>query len=179
MRMGLVRHFKVEHIPVRGWITGEQFNRWVAEYDAASIRLTPFTDHTEHWDYCISSDLPRAVHTARHIYSGDIALSEQLREIGVAAVKLSGLKLPAACWMVIGRLLWLAGHPSQPESRRETTQRIISVLDKLEAEPQGKNVLIITHGAFMKQLERELRRRSYSGQRMKHPRNGQLYVYEK
>lgn len=27
--------------------------------------------------------------------------------------------------------------------------------------------------------ERELRRRAYSGQRMKHPRNGQLYIYEK
>lgn len=179
MRMGLVRHFKADHIPARGWITGEQFNRWVAEYDAAGIRPAPFTDHTEHWDYCICSDLPRAVHTARQIYSGDIALSEQLREIGVAAVKLSWFKLPAACWMVLGRLMWLAGHPSQPESRRETSQRIISVLDKLEAEPQRKNVLIITHGAFMKQLERELRRRSYSGQRMKHPRNGQLYVYEK
>lgn len=28
-------------------------------------------------------------------------------------------------------------------------------------------------------LERELRRRGFHGQRMKHPGNGQLYVYEK
>lgn len=35
------------------------------------------------------------------------------------------------------------------------------------------------HGAFMKLLDRELRRRGYKGKRMINPRNGQLYVYEK
>ncbi|MDF9845098.1 MULTISPECIES: histidine phosphatase family protein [unclassified Paenibacillus] len=181
MRIGLVRHFKVEHPPLRGWVTGDQFNQWVAGYDEAGILLEAGADYGANWKYCICSDLSRAIHTARHIFAGEIKYSPELREIGVAAAggRLSGFKLPSVCWMVLGRMLWLMGHSSQPESRRDITQRINNVLDHIEGRPEPTDVLLVTHGALMKLLERELRRRAYYGQRMNHPRNGQLYVYEK
>ncbi|AIQ52218.1 histidine phosphatase family protein [Paenibacillus sp. FSL R7-0331] len=181
MRIGLVRHFKVVHPPLRGWVTGGQFNRWATEYDEAGILPGDCKGYAHSWDYCISSDLSRAVHTARSIFSGDVKYSPELREIGVAAAygSVSGFRLPSVCWMVLGRLLWLSGHASQPESRREASQRAKTVLDNMESMPEHTSVLLITHGAFMKLLEKELRRRAYTGQRMNHPRNGQLYVYEK
>ncbi|AIQ46674.1 hypothetical protein R70723_12935 [Paenibacillus sp. FSL R7-0273] len=181
MRIGLVRHFKVEHPRLRGWVTGEQFNRWVAEYDEARILPEACADYGEGWGYCISSDLSRAADTARHIFTGEIKYSPQLREIGVTAASgsLRGFKLPSVCWLVLGRLLWLSGHASQPESRQATSRRIKAMLDHIEARPEQTDVLLVTHGLLMKQLELELRRRKYTGGRMSHPRNGQLYVYEK
>ncbi|MNE51880.1 Histidine phosphatase superfamily [compost metagenome] len=181
MRIGLVRHFKVEHPPLRGWVTGEQFTHWVKKYDEAAVQPANVSRQGHSWDCCICSDLPRAVHTASRIYSGAVTYNPQLREIGVAAAwgSLRGFRLPAVCWMVLGRLLWLVGHASQPESRQETRLRIKAVLDEIETGPPNTNVLLVTHGALMKLLERELRRRAYYGQRMNHPRNGKLYIYEK
>lgn len=179
MRFGLVRHFKVELPPLRGWVTGGQFNEWVRMYDEADIRPSEWRETAQLWDHCLCSNLPRAVNTARSIYSGGITVTEQLREIGVAAVNNSFHRLPVAWWLALGRLSWAFGHSSQPESRRLIKYRAEAAVDVLESVPQTSGVLIVSHGAFMKQLERELRRRSYRGKRMGHPRNGQLYIYEK
>lgn len=179
MRFGLVRHFAVEPPPLHGRVTGRQFNEWVRLYDEADIRLGGWKESAQVWDHCLCSDLPRAVNTAHSIYSGSITFTEQLREIGVAAVSMSGPRLPVSWWLAIGRLSWAIGHHSQPESRQRTLQRVKAVVDLLESVPQQSGVLIVTHGALMKQLEQELRRRSYQGKRMGHPRNGQLYTYEK
>ncbi|WP_342439685.1 histidine phosphatase family protein [Paenibacillus sp. FSL L8-0436] len=179
MKFGLVRHFKVDAPPLQGWVNGRQFNEWVRLYDEADIRTEEWKQPAELWDHCLCSDLPRAVDTARSIYSGSITFTEQLREIEVAAVSVSGPRLPVPWWLALGRLSWIFGHRSQPESRRTTSQRVKAAVDLLESVPQRSGVLIVTHGAFMKQLERELRRRSYQGKRMGHPRNGQLYTYEK
>lgn len=179
MKIGVVRHHKVELGPHQGWLTGEQFKEWVVQYDAAGILHTDVQEDDHVWDYCLCSDLPRAADTAHRIYRGDIRHTDLLREIQMAAPGIPGIRLPLFIWLALGRIAWVAGHSSQPESRRDTVQRAKAVMDLLEAKPQQENVLVVTHGAFMKVILKELRHRKYKGKGMIHPRNGQLYVYTK
>lgn len=188
MSLGLVRHFRVQHKPERTWLTGEQFNLWIQGYETAPIQQPGHKSNMQKWDICLCSDQARAVHTASYFDAQEFVYTEQLREIGIAALqlgefKLSGLRLPLSCWLVLARLSWTAGHPSQPESKAAVLQRAHMVIDSLAAEaeaaaPEGR-VLIVSHGAFMKVLDRELRRRGYKAERMFFPRNGQLFLYEK
>lgn len=188
MSLGLVRHFRVQQKPERTWLTGEQFNQWVREYETAPIQQPVPMSSLQKWDICLCSDQARAVHTASYFDAQKFIYTEQLREIGIAALqlgefKLSRLRLPLSCWLLFARLSWTAGHPSQPESKAAVLQRAQMVIDSLAAEaeaaaPEGR-VLIVSHGAFMKVLDRELRRRGYKAERMFFPRNGQLYLYEK
>ncbi|MEI2400239.1 histidine phosphatase family protein [Paenibacillus phytohabitans] len=188
MSLGLVRHFRVQHKPERTWLTGEQFNLWIQGYETAPIQQPGHKSNMQKWDICLCSDQARAVHTASYFDAQEFVYTEQLREIGIAALqlgelKLSGLRLPLSCWLVLARLSWTAGHPSQPESKAAVLQRAHMVIDSLAAKaeaaaPEGR-VLIVSHGAFMKVLDRELRRRGYKAERMFFPRNGQLFLYEK
>ncbi|AIQ58046.1 histidine phosphatase family protein [Paenibacillus borealis] len=188
MSLGLVRHFRVEHKPERTWLTGEQFNLWIQGYETAPIQQPGHKSNLQKWDICLCSDQVRAVHTASYFDAQEFVYTEQLREIGIAALgfgrfKLSRLRLPLACWLVLARLSWAAGHPSQPERRAAVLQRARTVVDSLvpeaEAAASEGRVLIVSHGAFMRVLDKELRRRGYKAERMGYPRNGQLYLYEK
>jgi hypothetical protein len=42
MKIGLVRHFKVDNQPRRGRISGENFNAWVEAYDQSDIKFGQF-----------------------------------------------------------------------------------------------------------------------------------------
>lgn len=178
MRIGIVRHFKVAHQPGRERISGEQFNAWVEEYNQSDIELGECSSPEQVWDVCLSSDLHRAVCTATQIYSGDIIYTMQLREIEIAATSRTGIRLHRSVWLGLGRIAWYWGHSSQPESRAITLLRTTNVIERLERDFGSSNVLLVTHGAFMKVLAQQLTRRGYNGKRIVHPRNGELYVYE-
>lgn len=179
MKIGLVRHFKVAHQPGCKRMTVDQFNEWVEIYNNSDI-IPGDCDSTGHeWDVCLSSDLPRAVHTASLIYSGDVLYTEQLREVEIATTLQTGIKLHRYVWLGLGRIAWYFNHSSQPESRTSTLLRTKELIEHLERDFKASNVLLVTHGAFMKVLAQQLSLRGYRGKRIVHPRNGKLYVYEK
>lgn len=187
MKLGLIRHFKVDLKPRRTWLTGEQFNKWLQEYETAPIVAPEHEIGRQRWTLCLCSDQARAVHTASYFEAQRFVYTEQLREISVAAIRFgrirfSGLRLPVSFWLVLGRLCWSVGHSSQPESRTAVMRRADSVINSLivDAEESAEEgcVLIVSHGAFMKVLDRRLRRRGYEAERMRYPRNGQLFMYE-
>jgi broad specificity phosphatase PhoE len=179
MRIGLVRHFKVAHQPVSGRISGEQFNAWVEAYNQSNIESGVFSNSELNWEMCFSSDLPRAIHTATQIYTGDIIYTKQLREIEIVANSQTGIKLHHSIWLALGRIGWYMGHSSQPERRGSTLLRTQAVIERLERDFGSSNVLLVTHGAFMKVLAQQLAQRGYIGKRIFYPRNGELYLYEK
>ncbi|GAA0841593.1 hypothetical protein GCM10008915_39260 [Bifidobacterium pullorum subsp. gallinarum] len=85
MRIGLARHFRVNHYPQQTWMTSSQFNAWVEEYNQADIE--PIDDnHYMEWDICFSSDLSRAVQTAEMMHQGPVITTPQLREIEVQSI---------------------------------------------------------------------------------------------
>ncbi|CAH1056052.1 hypothetical protein PAECIP111894_02205 [Paenibacillus pseudetheri] len=179
MKIGLVRHFKVGHQPVSGRMSGEQFNAWAEEYNQSNIESGEFSSSEQVWEACFSSDLPRAIHTATQIYTGDIIYTQQLREIEIVATSQTGMKLHRSIWLALGRIAWYMGHSSQPESRGSTLLRTQAVIERLERDFGSSNVLLVTHGAFMKVLAQQLALRGYNGKRIFYPRNGELYIYEK
>ncbi|MFF2907286.1 histidine phosphatase family protein [Paenibacillus sp. NPDC057934] len=179
VKIGLLRHFKVDLQTERTWMSAKQFNAWVDEYNACSIEMPQVVNVLDvDWGRCLSSNLYRATETAKSMYTGEIIVTDQLREIDVRAFTKLPVKLPLSWWMVIGRLAWYGSHRSQQESRIETTLRARSVIDQLEQD-QNAATLLVTHGAFMKVLRKELLRRGYQGESFTVPKNGGLYTFEK
>lgn len=176
--IGVVRHFKVNFKTKQYWMTADQFNQWVEQYDQAAIEPAHPFHSTIMWDVCWSSDLLRATNTAELIYNGVAEPTELLREIGVKAVLLIKLKLPIHIWMMLGRIAWFCSHSSQSETKQQTIQRANQIIDMVEQNYAGANVLLVSHGAFMKVLFKELKRRGYKGKIVMTPKNGELYLFK-
>ncbi|TDL49207.1 histidine phosphatase family protein [Paenibacillus dendritiformis] len=177
MNIGLVRHFKVDYEPDNRWMTSDQFNQWVERYDLSDVCVSAFLDGDLKWDVCLCSDLYRAAKTADIIYKGPVIKTAQLREIRMSWPSQSKLRLHYYVWQMIARLAWYFSQPSQEESRRESVLRARQFIDHIEETYQQSNVLIVSHGAFMKCLTQELLRRGYKGKRFVHPKNGKLYTF--
>jgi len=175
--IGIVRHFKVNFRSNRRWMTAKQFNQWVAEYDQADIDPSNQFTTDVSWDVCLTSDLLRASKTAELIFTGTAIPTEYLREIAIHASFNSIMKLPVNLWLVLGRIAWYFSHISQSESRVQTQQRANLFIDAIENDYPDVNVLIVTHGAFMKVMSKELKRRGYQGKVSMTPQNGELYLF--
>lgn len=177
MRIGLIRHFKVQVPKGTSWMSSIEFEEWVARYDVAPIEHDSASDIGSEWEICYSSDMNRAVRTAESLYQGEIVQTEALREIGIGPLFRTHFKIHISLWLLLGRMGWLWHHRSQ-ERKTETLRRAKEFLTSLEARGH-RNVLVVTHGAFMTVLRDELLRDGYSGERFIHPTNGKLYSFRK
>ncbi|WP_312887220.1 histidine phosphatase family protein [Clostridium lacusfryxellense] len=133
---------------------------------------------TTKWDKCFSSDISRAVNTSTSIFKGEIIKTHLLREVPISPVFNTNLKLPYIFWCISGRLAWLFHSKSQIENKKDTQKRVNEFLDSIN-DASNNNILIVSHGFFMNTLQKELNRRDVTGQDVKRPRNGTLYLYEK
>lgn len=177
MRIGLVRHFKV-HCPHKKMMTSEEFRQWSKKYEHAKIIKNAVEMYGIQWDICYSSDLPRAVTTAKEVYSGNINFDKLLREVDNAPfIHTERLRLPFALWHICGRLAWLFKSKSQPETIRGTKKRVRRFMNKIDWSKE--NILIVSHGFMMYNLQSELRKRGFKGIKVRHVKNGFLYEYIK
>ncbi|WP_346355366.1 histidine phosphatase family protein [Azotosporobacter soli] len=175
MKLGLVRHFKVE-CAHDVWLSATEFRRWAAAYDLAPIRANERQVDPAEWDRCYCSDLPRAVETARILYDGPTTPLALLREVRIAPVCESALPLPFLFWMTAGRIAWWANFASQPESRAQTRRRVTRFLSEL---PSSGNLLIVSHGFLMAEMQRQLLADGFSGDSFTRAENGKLYRFER
>lgn len=130
------------------------------------------------WTKCYTSDVHRAVKTAEQIFSGEIIKMRELREISMYPLFKKNMKLPFLLWAFLVRTAWLINHQSQQETKFDVEQRIHSVLDQI-IQNQNDNILIVSHGAFMMMMSKELLRRGFKGKKITRPENGKLYIFEK
>lgn len=180
MIIGLVRHYPVKQIAKRKWMTASQFDEWVREYDEADIEPPTEIGHGQDWDVCYCSDLPRAARTAEILYDGPIRPTDQLREIGIRSIGWFRLKLHYGLWLLLARAAWMRTHKSQPESPAACRLRASRFVDWLEERhPESARVLVVSHGAFMRTLSLELKRRGFRGRGFWKPANGRLYTYRR
>ncbi|RUS46225.1 histidine phosphatase family protein [Cohnella sp. AR92] len=177
--IGLIRHFKVLHKPQRRWMTGPQFTRWVEQYDQGAIRSVPLASSDIEWDVCYCSPLSRATRTAAFLFDGPLIVSDHLREIGIHAVSGARIRMPLTLWLGLARLAWLFSHRSQVEGKKNVRLRAERIIDEIERRYPSSNVLIVSHGAFMRVLDKALHSRGYSGRTDLPPRNGKLYLFRR
>lgn len=177
MRIGLVRHFKV-NCPHKKMMTSEEFRTWSEKYEVSRVMKKHVEMYGIEWDICYVSDMPRAVTTAKEVYSGNLMIDKLLREVDNAPfMHTEKLRLPFEVWHICGRLAWYFKSKSQPETIEGTRKRIHQFLDQIDWEKE--NILIVFHGFMLYNFQRELRRRGFEGERVRKVKNGVLYQYKK
>lgn len=176
MRIGLIRHFKVD-LKRNRFMTAEEYDKYSAQYDKAGV-IENEVVVDELWDKCYCSSLPRAVHTAKTVYDGEIAVTDKLMEIHSKALMKLKVKLPYHFWAVLNRIGWISDHVNHPEGRSTTLKRINEVIDEVLNQPE-KNILIVSHAGTMYEIQKILRKKGFKGDFFLKPRNGKLYILKK
>lgn len=177
MRIGLLRHFKV-NCPHKRMMTSSEFREWSEKYEVSKVIKKKVDMYGIEWDVCYVSDLPRAITTAKEVYSGKIKIDKLLREVDNAPfIHTERIRLPFELWHICGRLAWYFKSNSQPETIEGTKRRINQFLDKIDWSKE--NILIVFHGFMLYNFQRELRKRGFKGEKLKLVKNGVLYEYVK
>lgn len=177
MKIGIVRHVKVEDHTTKYWMSAQQFRDWVDHYNRASIEENAMITASD-WDCCYSSDMNRAIQTTNKLFHGEPVITSLLREIEIAPLFQTKLKLHLNMWLLLGRAGWIFNHSSQ-ENRSLTSIRANQVLDMIEEGCKERNILIVTHGAFMMVFRKVLIERGYRGDIFYKPEHGKIYTFEK
>jgi broad specificity phosphatase PhoE len=177
MRIGLLRHFPVELPLPSGWRTAADLFEWRVQYERSPAVVGSVDIGQHEWTRCLSSDLERALVTAKAAFPGPVESTPLLREVEFAQFKTGPLRLPMPVWRGVFGLAWATGHRSQRACRDEFRRRVVAVADLLEG--VAENTLVVSHGGMMIYLSAELRRRGYPGPKLKHPRHATLYCYQK
>lgn len=175
MRIGLLRHFKV-NCPHKKMLTSKEFREWSEKYEVSKVIKNKVEMYGIEWDICYASDLPRAITTAKEVYSGNLIIDKLLREVDNAPfIHTERIKLPFEVWHICGRLAWYFKSKSQPENIKQTRLRINEFLDRIDWSQE--NVLIVFHGFMLYNFQKELRKRGFEGEKVKFVKNGVLYEY--
>jgi broad specificity phosphatase PhoE len=176
MRVGLVRHFPVELQWPSGWPTSGELDEWKRQYDASRIVHTEVDLGGTRWSTCLSSDLDRAVATAKALFVGSIETTALLREAEFFLFETGQLRLPVLVWRWLLHLSWITGHRSQRRYRDEFRRRVLAAADEIEK--RAGDVLVVSHAGMMLYLGAELRRRGFVGPKLRIPKHATLYAYD-
>ncbi|WP_063915596.1 histidine phosphatase family protein [Paenibacillus elgii] len=177
MKVGLVRHYKVKKdYPSQFLISARELDQWFAEYDESDIELGRTDLGGIEWNRCYASDMSRAVHTAEHIYEGEITQWKMLREVPPPSFR-TKVRLPLMVWAILIKTSWFTAPRSMPESMADIRKRADAVLDEIFRQDDG-NVLIVSHAALMMTMRKALLARGFRGPKFGTPENGKLYLFE-
>lgn len=168
-RILLVRHGPPERPERAQFISGRDISRSVAEYDEARIASgsTPpaeLLQAARSASYVTASDLPRAMDSAALLANGrTIHLDPDLREAPVPDLDVP-VRLPGQFWVVIARFAWLARIGRCSETAAASRARARLVAERLlRLASRHDEILVVSHGWFIRMLAEELRRRGCQG----------------
>jgi broad specificity phosphatase PhoE len=177
MRIGLIRHFPVDQRLPSGWMTAAELQLWRQQYDASRAILGSANLGSVQWTHCISSDLERAVATAKALFCGSVEQTTLLHEPDFAQFATGSLRLPVWIWRWILGLSWATGHHSQRACRDEFRRRVVATADLLES--KAGDILVVSHAGIMAYLSAELCRRGFLGPKLRLPKHATLYIYDR
>lgn len=181
MKIGLIRHFKVNYHK-DFFMTSKEFKTWEENYNKSDVIRNDVELLGIKWQKCYSSTLIRAIVTAQDVYKEEIVKSDLIRETIIDPIFKSNFKLPYWFWGISGRFAWYFNLKSQEENKNITKYKVKKFVDMLqnEAKREGtENILVVTHGFFMYSLQKELKKRGFTGKLTISPKNGILYLYKK
>jgi len=181
MIVGLMRHYHIGTVPGTFplFFTPQDFLAYLYALDQTQALLPAVRPAvSKDFETCMTSDLPRALDTARHAYHGPAILIPELRELPVSPVTSLPVRLPLWLWLGLGRLAWLAGHGSQLPAKQEYLDGIRSVTDRI-LDTGCPSLLVVSHGISLYFLRRELRKRGFKGPGRRIPARGEVLLYER
>lgn len=177
MKIGLLRHFPVDHMFLTGLVKQSQVLQWFEKYNEAAVRpMDVALDNT--WQVCYASQLPRAKQTAAAIFQGDIICTELLNEPFPDPVFRRDVKLPFLLWALLIRLAILSNHASQSQRKEVIEGRVRKLLPELLSHEEA-NVLIVSHAFVIEILSGLLLEEGFSGRKISRPKHGLLYTFER
>ncbi|WP_247235585.1 hypothetical protein [Telluribacter sp. SYSU D00476] len=177
MKVGLIRHFPVEHEYLKGLVSQSQVLQWFNGYNSAPLQSRQ-VDVGSWWDICYSSELPRARQTAEAIYHGPTITTTLLNEPVPDPLFKYNVRLPFMLWALLIRLALVYNHPTQSHRKEVLESRIRTwFIERLEH--QNGNILIVSHAFTMEVLSRLLVKEGFTGKVLNRPPNGVLYTYER
>lgn len=174
MKIGLVRHFKVD-CPHKGFYTGDEFDKWSYDYDYSEVFKKAVDLKNVNWEKCYVSDLKRAIETANYIYDGEKVISPLLREVPANSFTDRKIKLPVDLWLLMARKSWKKSSSFQKETFEETQRRIEKIFSEIIS--QDKDILVVCHGFLMLSIKKYLIKHGFHGKPILKARNGRLYLF--
>jgi broad specificity phosphatase PhoE len=178
MRIGLVRHFKVD-LKRRRFMTSKEYDEHVYNYDRAGIIPNELVIDSK-WNKCYCSSMQRTITTAKTIYHGEIVITDKLVEVPTAAWANIKFRIPYQMWALIARFAWIRNHVSQPEVRAKTLERLNEILNTIiEENKKDSNILIVSHAGALYEIKKMLLNRGFKGRGFLRAKNGKLYVFDK
>jgi len=173
MKIGLIRHFKVKKAFPKKFLIGfSELKKWFDEYELAEIEFQRLDSEKTKWDICYCSPTQRTIKTATSLYDNKPIIINELKELNVLNLMNKKLKLPFIVWGLLIRNKSLANN----ELTIDFKKRINSFIDVLLSKDQ-ENVLIVSHGFVMMYLQKEFKKRGFTGDNFKSPENGKVYEY--
>jgi broad specificity phosphatase PhoE len=148
------------------------------QYDSSPVISNKIKINPGEWDICYSSTMPRATATARDIFNGETVEIDDIREVQMYPYFETRIKFPSLVWRFLARLGWYKSHHSQAENLNSTKERVDSFYKIITSEGKN-NILVVTHGFFMRLLAERLKKEGFKGRYDPIPRNGTLYTFEK
>ena len=120
----------------------------VRQNDAASYRIYTGT-------------CPAAMDTAAMLFacSEPPISTSLLDDVPLRAFEDTGASRPLWMWRIMGQAQWFFGSARQPESRQDTTSRVMRFVDRLETE--DRDCVVICRGLVMATLKSVLRSCGY------------------
>jgi len=167
----LLRHFRVKDTQ-KAWLDGKAFDKWVDAYDDMALEFRDID--LPSCDICLVSPQSRAIRSVEHLGIA-YQIEPQLHEVEPKLFLESKIKLSKNIWLILGRLKWLLniGSNEKREDSYRRAQEVVKILQK----HQAQNILILSHGFFIKVLAKELHKMGFKGKMDIKPQNGKLYPF--
>ncbi|RZK43327.1 MAG: hypothetical protein EOO90_03450 [Pedobacter sp.] len=176
MKIGLVRHFKVNHpFPKKRLLTKKEVIEWFSGYDRTeNIQYKDVDLSSVNWQRCYASPMIRALNTAAHIYHGHIEQVTGLKELDILHRLPGKFRLPFLLWATIVRI---KSFSANSDTQRFQTQ-IIAFLDSIMAQ-DPQDTLVVSHWFVMRIMRKELIKRGFIGKKFRSNEYATLYIFEK
>ena len=174
MTIHLLRHFKVMD-NTNSWLNPSEFNAWVKTYDTLPLKVID-VNLSDDIDGIYCSTLSRARRTVASLSTSQtIIYTDQLVEVGSRVFFDTSLKLEKYIWFGMGSLLWYF-NKLEGENKRDSKVRAKKLIDMLKSSKK-ENVLLVSHGFFMRVLAKELESNGFKGEIDFRPRNAKIYTF--
>lgn len=170
----LLRHFKVKDKKDKR-LNSFEFNQWVDRYDNTALEydniLIPKVDKV------YVSTQNRAILTAKFL-NLDFEKTNLLIEVEAKAFINTKFRFPKFFWLFVSRFFWFF-NICKFENIKDTKKRANEIIQKIEEDKENNDILIISHGLFLKALIKQLKQKAYKTKVDFSIKNAKLYAITK